>query len=282
MRDVIDGVVFDREPPIGCPQCGKANESRIIAAHYGMFASLAHCDGCRLGYQSPRPSDEASVAYMNWRWSSGDGYVSDTPAKRRSAQKALRLALKANPKPVSLLDFGAGGGTFVREAKEFGIDAVGVERSQSAIDNGRSIGVELVDTIPNRKFEMITMWDVVEHLRDPVSVLSMLKSHLTDNGVLIVETGNYENWYRIAEGDRWNLYLLDHHYYFTPASLERSARDAGFSSFELSDAGKIAPSPRLAYKRPRHFLRSYMEYWKALNRWPQHGAINVMVAFLRQ
>ena len=98
----------------------------------------------------------------------------------------------------------------------------------------------------------------------------------------MVENGNYESWPRCAHGDSWNLYLLDHHYYFTPHSLERIARRAGYSSFQLSNSGKMHPSMRLIYKRPLHYLTSLLEYWRAPRRWPKHGNICVMVAFLRK
>lgn len=282
MFDVIDGQSFLRESRIGCPLCGGDNPSRIIPANYGMIASFAYCDDCVLGYQTPRPSESASAAYMDWRWRSGGEYVSDTPAKRRRAAKALSVALNGNPPPASLLDFGAGSGIFVREAIESGIDAVGLEQSEGAIEKAREIGVELVREIPDRKFDMITMWDVIEHLRDPQAVLSLLAPYLADNGVLVVETGNYENWTRVAEGDRWNLYLLDHHFYFTPHSLERVARDAGYSSFQLSQAGRVRPSKRLIYRNFARYLKSGAEYRRALRQWPEHGDINVMVAFLRK
>src|SRR5687768_17235346 len=97
---------------------------------------------------------------------------------------------------------------------------------------------------------MITMWDVVEHLREPKEVLSFLRPHLNPDGVLVMETGNYENWLRLAEGDKWSLYLLDHHFYFTPHSLESVAHDAGYSSFRLTDAGKTMPAKSWVVKRP--------------------------------
>jgi SAM-dependent methyltransferase len=282
MLDLIDGQSFEREPPIGCPLCASDNPSRIFQAGFGMITSVAYCESCRLAYQSPRPSESASSAYMDWRWRSGDDYVSDSPAKRRRAAQALNIALAAKAAPSSLLDFGAGSAIFVREAIARGIRAVGVEQSEGAIEKASEIGIELVREIPEGKFDMITMWDVIEHLRDPQAILRTLAPHLADDGVLVVETGNYESWARCAEGDSWNLYLLDHHFYFTPYSLERLATGAGFSTFELSEAGRMHPSMRLIYRRPWRYLTSQLEYWRARRRWPEHGDINVMVAYLRK
>lgn len=122
------------------------------------------------------------------------------------------------------------------------------------------------------------MWDVVEHLRDPSAVLAMLRRYLAPGGLLVLETGNYENWLREAEGDDWSLYLLDHHFYFTPSSLEKVTKAAGYSSFEVMDAGRITPPKRWIINRPIRYLSAWGHYVRAKRRWPEHGDINVMIA----
>jgi hypothetical protein len=125
------------------------------------------------------------------------------------------------------------------------------------------------------------MWDVVEHLRDPVAVLHLLRDRLGEDGVLFIETANYENWRRIVEGDRWGLYLFDHHFYFTPHSLESATERAGFSAFSVLDVHHSAPSLRQTLTRPRWGMRAWRAYRNAKKTWPEHGDINVMVAIAR-
>ncbi len=279
MIDRINGDRYPRLDPIACPLCGRVNDPRPIAARFDMQTSVAECVPCRLAYQTPRPSEEASRAYMNWRWSSGDRYVTDSESKRRAAREKLRQVEAVRSAPGRLLDFGAGSGAFVRASLDGGWDTVGVEQSEAAIARAREYyGVALQSALPDDRFDVITLWDVVEHLRDPIAVLRLLHDRLAEGGMLFLETGNYENWRRVLEGDRWGLYLLDHHFYFTPHSLEIATSQAGFSAFRVLDVDHSAPSLRRLLTRPRWGMRAWRAYRDAQKAWPGHGDINVMVA----
>ncbi len=280
--DVIAGRRFEREPAIPCPLCGEWNEPRVIKARYGMLASVAECLPCRLAYQTPRPSDEASQAYMNMRWSSGDSYVADAGAKLTQARKNAQIVREAVPEARTLLDFGAGSGAFVSAAREAGFDAVGVERIEAARARARaSYGLELLEAMPeDTHYDVVTLWDVIEHLRDPVALLKWLRSRMAPGGVIVLETGNYENWKRLAQGDTWGLYLLDHQFYFTPASLKMVARKAGFAEFRLTRRGRRIPAPMPAQPSHRDLL-THSLYDRAMKDWPKHGDINVMIALAK-
>ncbi len=279
MVDVIEGRSFPRESPIDCPLCGAHNAARVIDARYGMKASVAECKPCRLAYQTPRPTDEASQAYMNMRWSSADRYVADAERKLGGARKKAVIARKAAPNARTLLDFGAGSGAFVAAARAQGFEAVGVERSEAARARAMDFyGVELLGAVPDGStFDVITLWDVVEHLRDPVGLLAWLRDHIIPGGVMILETGNYENWLRLLKGDRWGLYLLDHQFYFTPESLEEVTRRAGFSGFRVTKRNRHEPEALTTDSTARDRRRRAV-FDEAVARWPKHGAINVMIA----
>ena len=181
--------------------------------------------------------------------------------------------------PGRLLDIGAGSGTFVHASLDAGWQAVGVELSEPAIERAKEYyGIELLKSLPDEEFDVITMWDVVEHLRDPAAVLQELHGRLRRDGLLLMETGNYENWLRVLEGERWSLYLLDHHFYFSPASLSSVVSRGGFSDFGVLDVAHFAPSLRRTLQQPRWGLRAWQTYFASKRAWPRHGDINVMVA----
>src|SRR5262249_8958187 len=135
--DVIAGQEFPRLQRMGCPFCGRVREPRELPVHFGMKAMVAECSACRIGYQTPRPSVEASLAYMNMRWASSDAYVADRDAQRRRALKCLAYVNRLFDRPGDLLDFGAGIGTFVKVALENGWRATGVEQSVTAIERAK-------------------------------------------------------------------------------------------------------------------------------------------------
>lgn len=255
--DNIAGKTYLRTEYLGCPLCGKTHEPRAITTRFGQTAMVADCHECELGYQTPRPALEASIAYMDWRWSSEDAYVRDNVGKRTTAEKQVSLVREQiGEKQIRLLDFGAGSGTFVKAAVDAGYEAVGLEHSQGAIDRARDdYGVTIYKDIPSdEKFDVVTLWDVIEHLRDPVEVLRMIKAALNPGGIVIIETGNYDFWERKMLGDRWRLYLLDHHFYFTPTSLKQVISRAGFAATSLLRVGEKAP--RFKIGRPLSSIRN--------------------------
>jgi 2-polyprenyl-3-methyl-5-hydroxy-6-metoxy-1,4-benzoquinol methylase len=276
--DRIDGVTYRREPPIGCPLCGASRPARVIRTRFGVNTSVAECPPCRLAYQTPRPTEDASKAYMDRRWSAGGAYVSNSPAKLRSARRKLATLSSLLTGRARLLDFGAGSGAFVRVCRDAGMEALGVERSEVAIARAREeLDIDLQAALPEGPFDIITLWDVVEHLREPVETLQALRQRLAANGVLVMETGNYENWQRMVDGDRWGMYLFDHHFYFSPHSLAEFARQASFSGLRVMNVNHRAPSWGRTTRHPAWGLRAWRAWREARRRWPEHGDINVMI-----
>lgn len=125
---------------------------------------------------------------------------------------------------------------------------------------------------------MATMWDVVEHLRDPKETLATVGRHLATDGLIFIETGNFENWRRVVEKDRWGLYLFDHQFHFSPSSLKQVLCDAGYNGFCLLNCNGARPSihPKQVFRQPLQLVRSWFEWARAKAKWPEHGDINVM------
>jgi SAM-dependent methyltransferase len=249
-----------------------------------MTAHVAICYPCRVAFQTPRASPEATLAYMNWRWRSHDSYVDDVEAQRARAAMQLRLVKRYCRPPGELLDFGAGSGAFVAYARENGWQAEGVERSNAARDKAHArFGVDLSIDLPDQQFDVITLWDVIEHLRDPGAIVTMLLTALKPGGAIFVETGNWENWQRIANAEKWHVYLLDHQFYFSPSSLAETMTRAGLVDFELLDVNR-RPAPGLEHFRrmPRYTLRCWAACLLAWLRWPAHGDISTPVAIARR
>jgi len=279
IEDIIDGQRFVRTEAVGCYLCGKTQPSRRIPVAFGLQALVAECPDCRLAFQSPQPSPEASLAYMDWRWKSPDQYVGDRQRQLKRARSQASHVKRFVQGPIRLLDFGAGAGSFVRAALDQGWEATGVEQSTSARARAKEYyEVDLLGSLPDGRFDAITMWDVVEHLRDPRAVLKMLAEHLNPGGFLILETGNFENWKRVAQDDEWSLYLFDHQFYFTPASLRQVLREAGFPGFHLLNRGRSFP-PILPWQllSPSRTWQLWRQWAQAKSQWPEHGDINVMV-----
>ncbi len=136
---------------------------------------------------------------MDMRWRSHDAYVADVAAQQSKVQRQLELLAPLVTSCPRVLDFGAGIGTFVSAALERGWDTVGVERSRSALERAARNAVDLVPDPSHLRgdFDVITMWDVVEHLREPQDTIASLRARLRPGGWMIFETANWESWVRL-------------------------------------------------------------------------------------
>lgn len=166
-------------------------------------------------------------------------YITDLQYKKQVAQEQLKWIDTLALPNKKLLDIGAGNGAFCAAAIDYGYEVVGTEISIQAIRRAKEMfGVNLVqgdiDSISERsRFGIITMWDVIEHLRDPLKMLREVRKRLYKDGLVIIETGNYECVDRLVYGKKWGLYLFDHMYYFSPQSLEKLFEMAGFKEFRI-------------------------------------------------
>jgi hypothetical protein len=283
--DVIEGHCFARSNEVGCYLCGEARKSRKISVLFGLNAMVAECPICRIAFQTPPPSPEASLAYMNWRWRSLDAYVADRANQMQRALRQMAFVTAYVEKPSRLVDFGAGAGAFVRLATDQGWEATGIEQSDSARARAKDFfNVDLLREFDSGHYEVATLWDVVEHLRDPTRILAMIREHLTDDGLVFIETANLEDWRRVLKKDAWELYLFDHQFYFSPSSLKQILHKAGYQGFQQLNHDRELPSlhPRWILLHPLPALRSWLEWAKARLRWPAHGDLRLLVVVAKK
>lgn len=152
----------------------------------------------------------------------------------------------------SALDFGCAVGLFVKVAAEAGWDAVGVERSVWAADYGRKhYGLNIVSGSEvdcesfNQRFDLITMWDVLEHLEDPRDVLEKAARWLKPGGVLALNTVEAASLGARMAGVHWRHLAPPHHLqYFTRQSLKHLLTAVGFRFLEVRGRGVMWKADR--------------------------------------
>ena len=143
--------------------------------------------------------------------------------KKYSIKKKVRLINSFTKTNKNLLDVGAGTGDFLAGAKKQGWQVCGVEPNTTAIANASKKGIRLYSDfseIKNKKFEVITLWHVLEHLPDLDAQIKNLKSLLTPNGTLIIAVPNFKSfdarWYK----QNWAAYDVPRHlWHFSKTSI---------------------------------------------------------------
>jgi SAM-dependent methyltransferase len=162
-----------------------------------------------------------------------------------AAQEKVRFVRRYWPDSGRLLDVGSSFGHFLK-AIGGTCDARGLELSPDAVEwSRREFGVTSkagsLYTLPaayDGQFEVITFWDVVEHLEDPRTALSALRSTLAPGGWLFLSTPDAGSLVARAMGPRWHyLDPIQHLNLFSVANLSRLLREAGFDVVNVDHVG---------------------------------------------
>jgi 2-polyprenyl-3-methyl-5-hydroxy-6-metoxy-1,4-benzoquinol methylase len=183
---------------------------------------------------SPRDDDETLArTYAALQ----DGVYDREEANRaRTAQEHLRFVLRHRSAPARLLDVGCATGTFARLACRAGFEVTGLEASGWAVERARErcpeadfvLGrVEEVG-LASARFDVVTLWDTLEHLPTPLEVLRRVHGWLAPGGWLFVNVPNCESLSSRLLGRRWVLLLREHLWYFSPDTLGALLARAGF------------------------------------------------------
>lgn len=145
--------------------------------------------------------------------------------KKYSIRKKVRLINSYSITSKKLLDVGAGTGDFLLGAKEGDWKVCGMEPNSNAIKKAAEKGVTLYSDfseLENKKFDVITLWHVLEHLPDLDKQIEKFRNVLAENGTLIVAVPNYKSfdakWYK----ENWAAYDVPRHlWHFSRTSISK-------------------------------------------------------------
>jgi glycosyltransferase involved in cell wall biosynthesis/SAM-dependent methyltransferase len=226
-----------------CPFCGESAGIRF--PRNDSFVWRCRGPHCELEFLSPQPSDEQlSAAYTTLYYPDGNSphgvSFENTPIEvleQAFEHLATRLG---NLKGLRLLDYGCGHGRLCAVAERRGLLVTGVEQSATARREARRAGIsvfstleELVQSNPEARFDLITLWDVIEHLRAPWCDLRSLREVLKPGGRLLVSTMNTKSLRARLEGPKWENYANPTHtFFFNRNSLGAMISRTGFSATE--------------------------------------------------
>jgi 2-polyprenyl-3-methyl-5-hydroxy-6-metoxy-1,4-benzoquinol methylase len=156
---------------------------------------MVRCEACGLVFRNPRPPVAAYVE----EFGSGRAEVADEVWLGARRSRTFVRFLDAWPgRPGRVLDVGCGGGWFLRAAAERGWTAVGVDPSPEAVRRARQrLGVdarqgnlEAQDFEPE-SFDLVTLWNVLEVIPEPLTVLRTVRPLLRPGGTLHLRTQNF-------------------------------------------------------------------------------------------
>jgi len=147
---------------------------------------------------------------------------------------ALLLGLNKYRTYNRLLDIGCGEGQFLLKAGELKWKAAGTEIAPYAVMIARRMGLEVAETdfldlqVEKGSLDIVTMFEVLEHLTRPLEYLNKVNQSLRIGGALIITTPNFDSLTRRVLNERWRAINSEHLFYFTPSSLKRMLETCGF------------------------------------------------------
>lgn len=208
--------------------------ARVSAGHL----AVVRCRRCAM--QLTNPQDDPRLlanVYAAWR---DEAYEREHANRRTMAMEHLALVARYQDTRARLLDVGCASGSFVGVAHETGWKATGVDPSEWMIACARArypgvtFHVGRLDDIPTSMttFEVITLWDVLEHLPSPLATLTQIRRRLAPGGWLFLSVPNVASLTARVMAKRWVLLLREHLWYFSPISLRDLLARAGLEVVE--------------------------------------------------
>jgi SAM-dependent methyltransferase len=239
-RETIEGVP---DLASACPSCGHGGQGRAIVVRGYRYAT---CSRCGSGWLDPLPSLEAAYGesyFLHSREGGYQDYCGDEPIHRRNARERL---VRIEGPPGRILDVGCAHGFFLDEARQRGWQTSGVEISSYAAPIARSRGHEVFETLdaaveegPGR-FDVVSFFQVLEHLPDPETALRSAATLLRPGGLLIVETWDLSSRTARLSGRRWQqIYPPTVIHLFTRAGLLDLAGRTGFREVRIGRTTKL-------------------------------------------
>ena len=145
--------------------------------------------------------------------------------KNYTLKRKLSLINSFKNETKNILDVGAGTGDFLNVCKNNGWNTIGVEPNIDAINIASAKGVFLeedLDKIQNKKFDVITLWHVLEHVEMLSDYIMKLKKLLSDNGRLVVAVPNHKSYDALHYKEFWAAFDVPRHlWHFSQKSIHK-------------------------------------------------------------
>lgn len=194
---------------------------------------LERCAACGLVATAKAPAFEYAQDYFV---EGGSGYDFDSPFARAFDAERFEQELdelEARGLSGSLLDVGCAVGTFLSHAQQRGWEIAGVELARFARETAsRRLGIYIEESIgalpPGRRYDVVTLHHVLEHVHDPAGFLAYDVAPRVAR-FLVIEVPNFASLAAQAEGPRWkDLRPEQHVSHFEPKTLASLVEEAGF------------------------------------------------------
>lgn len=268
-----------------CPLCGNTH-----ALTFWGKTKIVHCPRCSLRYVDPLPSLEELAAMYAEPFFCGDSayanYIAERTSLQRNFQKRIDV-LRRYSASGRLYEVGCAYGFFLELARAYW-EVEGCDISAEAVQYAReqlalNVTVDDYEGLAQSpaSYDVIAMWDTIEHLYDPFLAAQKCCDALRPGGILALTTGDVGALYPRLAGVRWRLIHYSHLYYFSRASVTRLLKAAGLEVVHVSYPGNsrslLQMAMALTYSRTERNWRQTL--FHALEKLPWMERLHFSVNF---
>jgi 2-polyprenyl-3-methyl-5-hydroxy-6-metoxy-1,4-benzoquinol methylase len=239
----------------GCRLCG---ESTLISLYHINSVTVERCSACGFSQVRERPDEQALSELYSQSYFNHGKYDGDWSSHKERARRMRCLSRLKVESGARVLDAGCATGDFMAHGAEQ-FEMWGVDISADAVDQARKRLPDLADhlfsgpletlSLPEDYFDAIVLWDVVEHLWDPVACLTYLSKVLRQGGVLALSTPNIGAPSARLMGAQWPFMTPPEHLgFFDKGTMHTLLERAGFQCEHWVTSGKWTTADFLVYK----------------------------------
>jgi 2-polyprenyl-3-methyl-5-hydroxy-6-metoxy-1,4-benzoquinol methylase len=200
-----------------CPICGSASTGMLFQKH-------CKCKNCGLIFFEYTLNVTDLVKIYEEKYFGGKvyrDYIQEKPFRKKLFLEKLNLIKTYMPPNGKVLDVGCATGFFLEVMRELGYETYGVEVTEYASNYARNVlklnvitGGLLSARYPDDFFDIITMFDVLEHLPNPIETLTECSRIIKRGGILIIETLNTDSLIFKILKQNWPLFSPSYHLFY--------------------------------------------------------------------
>ena len=205
------------------PEKINSSDFKITDSNYGSMWTFFSCKKCGFVFANPYVPEEKIIEFYSQL--EDYEYSSEAEGRAKNFKTILKRLNKIEKPGNTLLDVGAASGIFLDLCQKEGYESSGIEPSRFLVDEAeRLYGLKLFqgtidDFKPQKKFAVITLLDIIEHLTDPGKFMTKILPMLEDKGVLIFVTPDINSFAARFAGKRWWHYRTAHVNFFNLKSI---------------------------------------------------------------
>lgn len=216
---------------------------------------LVRCNRCRLVFYDSSVNDPSLYSGNYFRTGEYWDYPSEKWSLQLNFQRRVRQLLKRVSPGGELLEIGCAYGFFLEVAHPYwrvqGIDITseGIQFARERLH--LEVQCEEFLSLPERpeRYDIICLWDTIEHLSHPVRTVEKAARWLKPGGVLALSTGDIESGVARWRGAKWRqIHPPTHLYYFSPKTLTMAFEQAGLRTEAIERPGQFRNFKAIAYK----------------------------------